>query len=72
MIPSKLPKGTTLEQWERYEKELQSHKAFFEGIKPLEQDFKTLNAFYTEMDKWRFEKTLDAPNKPGSYRANND
>lgn len=72
MIPSKLPKGTTLEQWDSYEKELQAHEATFDLIKPMDYSFDTSDEYDVALDQWRMEKLMDAPNKPGSEFSNND
>lgn len=72
MIPSKLPKGTILEQWERYEKELKAHETYYESIKPNPLRFVTIKSFNQAIDKWLMDKSMDTPNKPGSEFSNND
>ena len=79
MIPNPIPKGTTREQWERYELEKKNHETHIQNQK----DF--LQAVLSSVDEHGMEKTfrmfnddlnkslsMDAPNEPGYYRANND
>jgi len=65
MIPEKLPKGTTREEWEEYEKELRAWAGNWSAIEPDKSDKKA-------WDKWDFEKEMFRPNKPGSRFSNND
>lgn len=80
-----IPKGTTKEQWERYNLEIAQHRQFIENYKLyLDRIFRHLQ--FIEPDKaWtlgEIRKTIldeihrcesmDAPNKPGYFRANND
>lgn len=77
--------GTTDEQWERYELEVKAHEQFIERyrfyleriVKHLE--FKRNNGtwspaeiFFTMEQEIRMSESMDAPNKPGYTRANND
>lgn len=82
------PKGTTKEQWERYEKELSSHEDFIKNYKYfLERITEYLDwqgqrlhkpSWTTpEIKDWvgseiSAKSSMDAPNKPGYYRAAND
>ena len=79
------PKGTTKEQWERYNLELVQHEQFITNYKLyLDRIFRHLQfvdpnkswslgeirkTMLSEIDKCQ---SMDAPNKPGYYRANND
>jgi len=78
--PKILPKGTTQEQWDRYERESKEHIIYCRGVMKainilqwlLEQDIPVNNLLYrmkSEHDKILF---MDAPDEPGYYRANND
>ena len=73
------PTGTTKEQWDKYELDLQNHEARI----AYQRDFLNNILMYCEANgfnatKQKFESELDralsmdAPNKPGYYRANND
>lgn len=79
MIPYKLPEGTTKEQWERYELDLQNHIAFHDGRQSFANDIFLLienHGIDKAKDKIRnaidMARSMDRPNKPGYYRANND
>ncbi len=72
MKPTTLPKGTTPEQWEAYEKELAAHTALYEESKPHPRDFDNDDDFNKAHNKWSFEFWQTRPNKPNYYRANND
>jgi hypothetical protein len=77
--------GTTDEQWTKYELDVKAHKAFIEDyrfflnritrhlewMKPNNTwtTVDILAAIGREIDK---SESMDAPNKPGYYRANND
>lgn len=75
MIPNKLPEGTTKEQWEQYEIELQAHEEYCRKCKPVIPDHNTaenMKAYDRKLSQWQMMCSCDAPNKPGYYRANND
>ncbi len=57
---------------EQYEKDLQEHIEYCEKIKPLREKYLTEQAFKLDMSEWDKKLHMDAPNKPGYYRANND
>lgn len=80
-----IPKGTTQEQWDKYEQDCKEHEEhikryrfFLDRICNM-LEFKKPNHFWTtahihnvmtaEID---MSSSCDAPNKPGYYRANND
>ena len=78
------PKGTTKEQWDQYEKDCVKHNKFIEDYKffltricrHLEQfgqnkwtPREIMSYMTSEID---MAESMDAPNKPGYYRANND
>jgi hypothetical protein len=85
LIPKTRTDGTTDEQWERYEAEVKAHEKFIERyrfyleriVNHLELNYPRctwtpakIKEFMTaEIDK---SSSMDAPNKPGYYRANND
>lgn len=73
------PKGTTKEQWDQYELDLKNFEAFVNGRREfadkcfgLIEKFdlkKARDIIHNELDQ---SLSMDAPNKPGYYRANND
>jgi len=75
-IDSILTPGTTEEQWEIYYAELKEHEERYTERKPKslgvgaspeqEQDYRH------RLNDWERGYFMDAPNKPGYYRANND
>ena len=82
--PKTLPKDlmgkqTTPEQWEKYQIELKNHQAWIQGrreflMQILKSVFEngigpTEQKFNRELDQ---SLSMDAPNEPGYYRANND
>lgn len=82
--PKVLPKDqmgrqTTPEQWEQYQLDLKNHEAWIEGRREflkriietaiMKGSKATLDQFNYELD---LKLSMDAPNYPGYYRANND
>lgn len=76
------PKGTTAEQWQRYEIDKAKHDDFCLGQKPEEPSVlffpdpasfnEAMNIYRHCYAEWERMKFMDAPNKPGYYRAAND
>jgi len=75
------PKGTTKEQWERYEADLKSHEEYYLKMKPQKEDMDFVDAttgafredkFNAAHSEWHMSYHMGMPNKPGYYRANND
>lgn len=66
------PKGTTAEQWEEYAKAAKKHEDYCESMRPLREMYLTDQAFQIDINEWSKIALMDAPNKPGYYRANND
>lgn len=88
------PKGTTKEQWDRYEADLLSHKAhcldkmpylvdaFKDALEDLVKAYQLDPEKYStvinarkklaEYEAWSMMRSMNEPNKPGYYRANND
>lgn len=80
------PKGTTKEQWDRYEAELKDHNEFITNyrffldriIKHLEWSASKDYEWSVKEIKYAIENeidkasSMDAPNKPGCLIANND
>jgi hypothetical protein len=77
--------GTTDEQWERYEAEVKAHEQFIERYRfYLDRivnhlKWKRPDHIWTPEEiksvmesEIRMADSMDAPNKPGYYRANND
>lgn len=57
--------STSLPEWQKYYADL---KAFKERMKERMPDVEDSKAF----SEWRMSLSMDTPNKPGYYRANND
>lgn len=77
--PKILPAGTTQEQWDRYQIELKNHEAFCDFKQSWANDiFLLIEAHGLEKAKEKVKsaidmaRSMDAPNYPGYYRANND
>jgi hypothetical protein len=73
------PKGTTKEQWDKYELDQRNHEAWVKGRRDyLECILSTVQNYSIDYARSYFNRLLDetlsmdAPNKPGYYRANND
>lgn len=64
-IPKIIPKGTTLEQWEQYEIERENFKLEMRKREPT-------NKFSKEWRDWHWEWSVNMPNEPGYFGANND
>ena len=81
-IPEKLPKGTTLEQWERYAVDMARHEEYYQKTKPtkaaygyiggMPPDAEHERAYENAYSEWHMNYSCFEPNKPGYYRANND
>lgn len=80
-IDAILTKGTTTEQWDRYYIDQKEHEAHCERFKPQKEDMEFVDSttgafrqdkFDSAMSEWHRKLHMDAPNKPGYYRANND
>ena len=75
----KYPEGTTKEQWDQYELDLCNHENSI-NIKRtlLERILKYAQEYGIENTRAKFNRefdealSMDGPNKPGYYRANND
>jgi hypothetical protein len=66
------PYGTTKEQWDQYQEEMNTHEQRMEKKKPNRADYEHAEEYYSAHQHWIMESLMDAPNKPGYYRANND
>jgi hypothetical protein len=73
------PKGTTKEQWDQYELDQKNHEAWVDGRREFMNDILSyVETHGIEETRAKFNGLLgdiffmDAPNKPGYYRANND
>jgi hypothetical protein len=76
---SKIPADTTPEQWEDYRMQYENFHAkmdnkfaFAKRIFDLIETYNKETAERITMEDLSKERSLDAPNKPGYYRANND
>lgn len=81
-----LPKGTTQEQWNDYGKDLDQHlKRIITMRMEHRRMIGWIKSYYPNKETWTLEElekagnnlidmaeSLDAPNEPGYYRANND
>ncbi len=64
-IPKIIPKGTTREQWEQYELVSEMFEKQMRSIEPADKESK-------EWLEWSMDYSMNMPNKPGYFRANND
>lgn len=71
--------GTTPEQWERYDMDKRNHEArihnkttFLNDVLKYAKEYGIENTEKHFKDKINQEWSMDAPNMPGYYRANND
>lgn len=71
-IDSILTPGTTREQWERYYIERNAHERHCNIIKPNQENFDSYQEYITAYNEWCRKLHMDAPNKPGYFRSNND
>lgn len=81
-IPKELPKGTTLEQWERYAEDMERHEAHYRKSEPKKESFGFHSGMWPDevserkydsaYSRWHMDYGCFEPNKPGYYRANND
>ena len=62
----------TQEQLDAYNIAVKKHEAYCEKMKPLRENYITEQAFQIDTNEWSKIVSMDAPNKPGYYRANND
>lgn len=69
---SKRKDGTTDEQWAQYEEALRMFDKSMQNNKPRAENFKDSEEFERQLNAWQRVYFMDAPNKPGYYRANND
>lgn len=79
MIPKTLPAGTTQEQWERYELDQKNHESRIQNKRDFLQaviDYSTTHTLTQTYEHFAAEldmaQSMDAPDEPGYYRANND
>lgn len=75
----KMPEGTTQEQWDRYEMDQRNHEAwiksrreFLEAVLSHADQHGSMSAFEHFNNELDMKLSMDAPNRPGYYRANND
>lgn len=73
------PKGTTKEQWDQYELDQKNHEAWIKGRKEFLVDVLSHADQHGSQSAFEYftkllddKLSMDAPNKPGYYRANND
>lgn len=73
------PKGTTKEQWDQYEMDLKNHNSwcdsrlgFAQSVIELVKAIGPEEAFAHVKKVISETRSMDAPNKPGYYTANND
>lgn len=69
---SKMPKGTTEEQWQRYHVDMVAHEKHYLSKQPQRHDYSSEENFNTALSSWRMDYSCFEPNRPGYYRANND
>jgi hypothetical protein len=81
-IPEIIPKGTTIEQWDRYAQDMERHEAHYRATEPKKEaygftdkmwpDESSERAFQNAYNEWHMNWSCFEPNRPGYYRANND
>ena len=67
-----IKEGTTEEQWIHYLKACEDFSDRMNQSRPVLSDFKDTDSFETAIRRWNESLSMDAPNEPGYYRANND
>lgn len=65
-------KPTTKEQWDAYERELKAHEERVKREEPVRNNFSAAFDYECALAEWERMRSMDAPNEPGYYRANND
>lgn len=63
---------TNLPHWQEYYRKLDAFNAMIEAEKPQPYDYSDDTFYRKALEEWRMRKSINAPNKPGYYRANND
>jgi hypothetical protein len=58
--------------WENYFAQKASFEKMMNEIKPTRENFATDEEFQAQMREWKQSLSMDAPNEPGYFRANND
>lgn len=69
---TKLPKGTTEQQWFEYHDSVLKHEERIVRTRPNTADYSTIEAYHAATQEWEMMRSCDAPNQPGYFRANND
>lgn len=63
---------TTWQAWDRYAASLKQHEEHYANTEPRRENYETEYEYDQAHSKWNMGLHMDAPNKPGYYRANND
>lgn len=69
---TKLPKGTTESEWFRYHEKMISHEERVSREEPDLEKYANEESFESAVSEWSMMRSMDMPNQPGYYRANND
>lgn len=59
-------------QWRAYNDQKAAHDTAREKVRPKREDFMNDADYNAAHQKWVWESSVDAPNKPGYEFANND
>jgi hypothetical protein len=59
-------------EWDEYHLEMFEHEKYYSERKPLREKFESEEDFKKAYREWDMSKSMNEPNKPGYYRANND
>lgn len=62
----------TREEWDRYYDEKEAFDKKMEAKRPDPLLYSSPEQYCEAMEEWRRACSMDAPNEPGYYRANND
>lgn len=62
----------TYPDWERYASDLKVHELLMLASEPVPEDYIEQSRYLNAKANWEQELFMNAPNKPGYYRANND
>jgi hypothetical protein len=69
---TKLPKGTTEQQWFDYHEKVSRHEERVVREMPDPENYPTEKSYDSAVSEWKMMRSCDAPDQPGYYRANND
>jgi hypothetical protein len=62
----------TEQGWDNYRSDLAMHNIYCDAKKPKRPIYLTEQAYQIDYAEWEKMRSMDAPNPPNYYRANND